>query len=293
MNRFLFSVALCISILPLGAQHSPSLEETALIRFKPLDEKGIAVADWKDVTPEGPRLLGITVHTLSFEDAGLAITYSLEKPERDFFYDIRLSIKDEDGMVIFPEIWSLKGSHKNISREHEHLKAIWANALEESLDFNRQYTLQFTARLYGGLVLLGVSCEKRPAFTYREQLPNYLGLITGSGLIVVGQVYKANADKDYDKYLGLWQNGSSNDEASPFLDAARNKDDTYKILSITGVAVLGLDATNFAFRYFKHKQKLRQYRKYCPREETPEKRPPAFQLSITPGGAGLRAVARF
>ena len=293
MRAFLFGLALCSLLRPLQGQHFPLLEETLGIQFKVINEGGHAVADWHYVKPEAPGHSSIVVHNLSFKDAGLFISYSLEKPEKEFFYQIRPGIQDEAGEWAYPEAWSIQGDHQQIEKEFEHLELIWADALEKALDFNRPYTLQLTTQLYGDLAQLGVSCEKRPAFTYREQFPNYLGLATGLGLIGIGQAFKANADDDYQQYLSRWQDGNANDEARPYLDAARSKDNIYKILTITGIAVLSVDAVGYAFRFFKYKKKVRQYEKYCPKDAPPDNKSPALQLSVQPRATGVNIVARF
>ncbi|MCB0560729.1 MAG: hypothetical protein H6573_30335 [Lewinellaceae bacterium] len=293
MRVFLFGLALCSLLRPLQGQHFPLLEETLRIQFEVIDEGGQAVAGWSNISPEAPMVSSISVHNLSFIDAGLFITFSLEKTEKEFYYQINLSIQDEDGALAYPAAWSIKGEHQHIKKEFDGLELLWANALEEILDFNRPYTLLLTTRLFGDLAQLGVSCEKRPAFTYREQLPNYLGLATGLGLIGIGQVFKANADEDYQQYLTRWQDGNSTDEARPYLEAARSKDNTYKILAITGIAVLSVDAVGYGFRFFKYKKRVRQYEKYCPKDEAPGNKSPAWRLSARPGGAGVKIVARF
>ena len=293
MRTILFSLVLFSALLPLKGQQLPLLEDTLFLQLTVREEGGLAIADWHFIQPEAAVNSPITVHELKFSDAALSIRYHLKRPEKDFYYGMALCLKDARGLFHYPETWSVKGDYQRIKRDFEQLELTWANALEEGLDFNRPYLLILTAQLYGDLALLGVSCEKRPAFTYREQFPNYLGLAAGVGLIGIGQAFKSNADEDYQQYLKLWQSGNPRDEARPFLDAARSKDDTYKILTITGIAVLSVDAVGYAFRFFKYKKKVRQYGKYCSEKRTPGSKPLMLQISATPDAGGIRAVIRF
>ncbi|HQU58707.1 MAG: hypothetical protein KDD02_12230 [Phaeodactylibacter sp.] len=281
--------------LRLQAQENILLADEDTIQFIIRNKAGLPFLDW--VRPgqdeSGPSFLSI--QWLELNDADLTLSYRLpplntEETSHDFHYELSVELITEGGGHLTPPAWAIMGNGARVSQGFNRLKWVWANALEEVLDFNQVYKLAVKTELKGDIYRLGLNCEQGPARLKKSHLPNYVVVGVGLTMASVGLAYRRAANQDYNAYQKLWSNGRPLPEAIPYYDNAQKQAKISNILTWTGVAVLGIDAAWYAIRRKKARHRELLYQKYCPQSAVPGKWTP--KLSFQPED-GLKLSIQF
>ena len=200
------------------------------------------------------------------DQADLVFKYRLNQPEgklQDYRYLLKPNLL-ENGKPIWhrPKPFIEFRNEVTETLMDTTLEYRWLNALEERLDPDFSYTLNFSV-----LLLWDGNCEKRPSFNPTQQSPHYVGFLAGVGFLVAGQVLHNNAKKDYLAYQELWEDDTiyptKEDQAQRLYNDVMTQEDRYQTLSYIGFGIIALDAAWYTYRLVKHKNKVKPYNLYC------------------------------
>lgn len=273
--KLITTAILCIlSVAVLRAQpgsQSPgylnSLSQTYALELTLTDSLGQATVRYPLDTERDEASL-ISVRDIRLEDADLQFELDLERYQGEFFYAIRLSYTPAAGPGQNPIQPRLDRDYNRIPADTGLVSIIWEDALAYDLDFGKSYRVVIDVQLSG---ITPIDCSlPRPDFGFKKQIPHWAGLAAGALLIGLGQVALDNSDEDYMRYEAsrrnyLDSNGdiAFKENAQPFFQEARDNHRTYRALTYAGIAVIGLDAAWFAYRWLKHRKKVKLYEQYC------------------------------
>ncbi len=273
--KLMATVFLCvISVTVFRAQsgsQSPgylrSLDQTYALELTLADSMGQATVWYTSDTERNETSL-FSVRDISLEDADLHFKLDLEKYQGEFFYAMRLSYTPAEGPEQNPKQPRLARDYDRIPADTGSVTLIWEDALAYDLDFGRPYRIIIAGHLP---VVVPIDCNSpRPDFGFNKQIPHWAGLAAGALLIGLGQVALDNSDEDYVRYKAGWQsylnsNGdlAFKENAQPFFEEAKDNHRSYRALTYAGIAVIGLDAAWFAFRWLHHRETVNLYDRYC------------------------------
>lgn len=202
----------------------------------------------------------VNVREIRISDGDLIIDYELTSLVEAFHYTLKMELQYGDSLLEVPSNKRIRGNYGKVSGlGNLHLQTIWTDVTEDLIVLNQSYKLIIIYELFG----IGLKCDVKPQFHFKKQLPHYITALNGIGLITLGQVYKGQAKREYKQYQEAYQAGDTETSAQPYLDRAFQKRNTYKVLNLTGAALLAIDGVIVLLQLSNHRKQLRRYKRYC------------------------------
>ena len=233
---------------------------------------------------QGSRTLRyLDLSDLKLSDADLVLEFQPRSIPKGLDLELRLELRDAQGKLIRPGPFAVSRSAPSGASKGMH-QISWLDATENVLELG-SYTLYIRQELRGTINCSG----KRPEFSIKQQLP-YYG-VAGAGLMMSGLGLVSNARKKdaYQRYQEVWANEGQKSEAAVHLEAAQTQEKRAKILLYGGLAVLGVNAGLYTWRWIRVRHRQQQYDTYCaPENESGIRLEPVLDWS----GNGMAVGAR-
>lgn len=226
-----------------------------------------------------------TIKEVRLDETDIILNYNLlPKIEKGFHYFVDANLLENETVIDdakqyyingdFGEIYEFKISGKTI---------IWKDAIENMLDLNQAYSIMLTTQKMGAL-----DCENYPTFSLKEQVPHYVAVGVGIGLLGLGNNFYKLRNDEYKKYQQFWSDGEAEDIANEALDIAESHQNTAKILTVSGWGVLGINAILYSYRMLRTKSKQKLFNEYC---RDSKKFSLNLQTSSTSGVVGFEQIS--
>ena len=270
-----FSTILLLLVFPFfinGQQLYPLLIATDSIQFQVIrqnDQLAVEIMEIKNQFSSNDDFLFL--NSLELSDADMILSYEVRGVKKTSSYTLDISLLPEIGYKTYPELGEVVSPFTETKKQLEGAQQlIWMDVGDDVLNLGQKYTLLVRKTLLGL-----INCEEeRPEFNTKQQWPHYVGAGAGVLLIGMGQLYRQQKEDAYNNYLNFWTDGKPIEDAEPFLSEAQKKEESMKLLTYSGIAILGVDAILFFYRQMKIKKKQQTFDKYC--------HPDGLSISIVP-----------
>ncbi|MDX2067168.1 MAG: hypothetical protein SFV55_02020 [Haliscomenobacter sp.] len=252
-------------------------------------QEGKLQINWKELAPQSAltRKEYLDVLKIELQDADLIILYKLPSPDKQLYYKVKVNLQTVDRDSINPHAERVLQDYGIIEEGFKNEKRIiWTDLTEDVLYYGGIYRVYISAELWGQ-----VDCSiSRPAFGLNQQWPHYFVAGAGFTLLGVGQFYRQQQQKAYQKYEQVWLTGKNAAEGeAPYKDALGHYNNS-KALTYSAWALLGANLAWSVFRIVKVKKKQVLYDRYCSEGTTTD----AWKISpiIRPASSsiGLRLI---
>lgn len=219
------------------------------------------------------------VEKVTLEAGDLVIHYKAKNGSDLLSYSFSLSLLMPDGTGLDASPTELSD---NVDVEGGRTLR-WLDATELMGNFDVAYTLKVTRSLMGA-----VNCEGlRPVIKSQTKVISYVGASVGLMSIVVGQIYRAEKESNYNRYQQLWADGAPDPgtENNP-LDNARKNDVNAKVFTWGGAGLVVASALFYKIKADKVRKKQKHYDKFCGQGSD-------TSFKITPSKTGVGFVLNF
>lgn len=267
---------ICYSVLVIGSLSAQTVlrSDTLFIPFRLEVENDVFA----------PRLLTdklvykskyiplFAIKDLQLTDADLQLQFERIELDEEIRYRDKIAIRSSKGQLM-PLDFDRPSVENNARRSWESKRIDFLDATESNLILGEEYTIALTADFLSSQL----DCEEKPSFGLDKMWPHYAGAVVGLSLIGIGQSYKSQSDATYAQYRRQWEDGAPFSLAGSYLTNADDDYQRYRGFTITGLAVLGIDAAwLLIFRWPKHLKSVRLFKKYCSENQ-------AVSLRVRPG----------
>ncbi len=257
VQRLFLLFFLTAGVAPLlGQQTDPIYSEFDTVRFRlQVSNQAIQLAD-VEFTPQGY----FQIDALRLRGGDLEIQYRVSSLRNRLSAQTQLVLNNNTGIPSLPGGRSLGGAILERRHRPSELHTLtWRNFLEDAPGLGVDYQLLLTQQF-----LSDFKCsEGLPRFTGRQQIPHWILLGVGAGLMGVGQAYRSQRDTDYDNYRQNWENGGDLETADPLLQSAQDNDDRFTAFTWAGAGVLVGNAAWFTLRYLRVRARRSLYCEFC------------------------------
>lgn len=197
---------------------------------------------------------------LQLDDADLVIHYQLGPSAAEQYYKTSISIYNGKKVVVSPSPHQVSGNIGSLPHGLSGAQSIsWLDAMEDVLVFGQKHSLVLSTELWGVQDCPPV----RPVFGFQQQVP-HLGIAAG-GLILtgVGQLEVIKKNEAYRTYIDVHTKGDSKELANDFLKKAERYEDSARLFTYSGWAILGLNSAVYLYRALSIKAQQKKYDKDC------------------------------
>ncbi len=204
----------------------------------------------------------LQIRDLGIEDGDLILNYSLEGPDKFFYYIMDFSLTDESGREVAYSQYRLEAQDtiQDIDKGRS-LEVDWLDISETGLYFNKNYNLNVKYQLYG---TQECGVDNRPYWGFRRWWPHLAaGVVGGGGLLLAGESFRQRAEDDEANYQDLWKSGEPEVAGLQVSDSYDQNKDNARNFTIAGAVFIGIDLIWLGIRYQNHLRKVKLYNRYC------------------------------